>query len=277
MSWGRRRFDFRKRAYVMGIINCTPDSFYGGSRKATVQKALEAGRKMVRDGADILDMGGESTRPGSDAVSADEELGRVCPVIEALRRESDVPLSIDTTKAAVAREALRLGCDMVNDVSGLRADPQMASAVAEAGIPVVLMHMRGTPKTMQKAPFYADTVGEIKAELQDMVDAALAGGVGSERIIIDPGIGFGKRVEDNLRIIGGLRGLKSMGFPVLIGLSRKSFIGAVLDRPVDERLIGTVVANTAALLAGADILRVHDVREAVEAVKMIQAVREAGS
>jgi len=229
---------------------------------------------MIEAGADILDVGGESTRPGSDSVAVDEEMTRVVPVIEEVRKFSDILLSVDTRKAEVAEGALEAGADMVNDISGLRGNRPLAELVAGRRVPVVLMHMRGEPKTMQDNPHYDDTVAEIIEELKGSVDFALACGIAKEQIIVDPGIGFGKRCRDNLAIINNLGALRSLGFPVLVGLSRKSFIGTVLDRPVEQRLTGTVVANTLAVLNGADIIRVHDVAEAVDTVRMIAAVHK---
>ncbi len=273
LSWGRRTLDFSRKTFVMGILNCTPDSFYPGSRRASREDAEAAARAMIDAGADIIDVGGESSRPGSDSVSSADEIARVVPVIAAIRRVSDVLVSIDTRKRAVAESALDAGADMVNDISALRDDPGLAPLVARRRVPVVLMHMRGTPKTMQENPSYRDTMGEILRELESAVAAAVSAGVPRELIVLDPGIGFGKRVEDNLRIIGELGTLRSLGLPILIGLSRKAFIGAVLDRPVERRLIGTVAANALAILNGADIVRVHDVAEAVEMVRIIEAIR----
>ncbi len=263
------------RTLVMGIVNCTPDSFYPASRKTTVADALETALRMVDSGVDIVDVGGESTRPGSEPVPAEEEIERVCPLIEAIGRRDSVLISIDTTKSVVARTALRAGAGMVNDISGFKGDQGMAAVVAGARVPVALMHMRGMPRTMQSNPFYADAVGEVIAELQESVGTALRAGVQKSRIILDPGIGFGKRLEDNLRIIRHLRTIRELGFPLLIGISRKSFLGLILDRPVEQRLIGTVAANTVAIMNGADIIRVHDYAEAVQMVRVIDAIRTA--
>ncbi len=275
LRWGRRSLDFRKRIYVMGILNCTPDSFYPGSRLWGTEAALEAARAMIASGADILDVGGESTRPGSDPVSIEEELARVVPVVAGIRKESDVLLSIDTRKVEVAREALRAGADMVNDVSALRGNRPLAELIARSGVPVVLMHMRGEPKTMQVHPRYENAIAEIAAELRGSVDLAFEAGIETGKIILDPGIGFGKRVRDNLLIVKHLRSFRSLGFPVLIGLSRKSFLGEVTGEPVEGRLTATIAANALAMLNGADIVRVHDVREAVETARVVEAVREA--
>jgi dihydropteroate synthase len=275
IRWGRRSLDFRKRIYVMSILNCTPDSFYPGSRLRGTDAALEAARTMIASGADILDVGGESTRPGSDPVSVEEELARVIPVLAGIRKESDLLLSIDTRKVEVAREALQAGADMVNDVSALRANRPLAELAARSGVPIVLMHMRGEPKTMQVHPRYENTVAEIAAELRASVDLAFEAGIEAGKIILDPGIGFGKRVKDNLLIVKHLRSFRSLGFPVLIGLSRKSFLGELTGEPVEGRLTATVAANALAMLNGADIVRVHDVREAAETARVVEAVREA--
>lgn len=273
IAWNGRELDFRSRTYVMGIVNCTPDSFYPGSRLPDFEQAKAAAEAMLRAGADILDVGGESTRPGSEAMEAAEEIARVVPVIEALRSSSDILISVDTRKVEVAERALDAGADLVNDVSALKGNRPLAELVAGRGVPVILMHMRGEPKTMQENPHYQNAVAEILEELSRSVEFALSCGIPEDRIIVDPGIGFGKRCRDNLEIIAGLSSLRSLNCPVLMGVSRKSFIGTVLDRPVEQRLIGTVVANTLAILNGADIIRVHDVPEAVDTVRMIDAMR----
>lgn len=256
-----RRLDLGRKTQVMGILNCTPDSFYAGSRLRTAADAIEVGRRMVEDGADILDVGGESTRPGSDPVPLEEELRRVLPVIEALAAETEVPISVDTYKADVAREALRAGAHMVNDVSGLRFDPGMVEVVAEFGVPVVIMHMRGRPKDMQVNPHYRDLMVELYRFFQERIVFCEQGGIGRDRVVIDPGIGFGKRYEHNYEILRRLRELADLGQPLLIGPSRKAFLGAALDLPPEQRLHGTAAAVTVAILNGAHIVRVHDVPE----------------
>lgn len=267
-----RSWNWGERTFVMGIINLTPDSFSDGGRLRTVDDALRAAERLMAEGADILDLGGESTRPGADPVPADEEMARVLPVIEALKARYDVPISIDTYKAVVAEAAVKAGADLVNDVSGLRADPNMAETVAKLDVPVVLMHMLGEPKTMQNNPRYKSVVPEVIAALSQSVEKAIAAGVRPENIIVDPGIGFGKLLHHNLTLLRRLRALRSLGYPVLIGTSRKSMIGQVLDLPVDERLEGT--ASTVALsVAGlADIVRVHDVAAMHRVVRMADAV-----
>jgi len=273
MMWGNRTLDFSKGPVIMGILNVTPDSFFPGSRAATRVQATESAEAMIAAGADIIDIGGESTRPGSDAVPAAQELERVVPVIREIRRRHDILISVDTRKQQVAQAALDAGADILNTVSALKGDDTFAEFIAGRDVPVVLMHMRGTPQTMQQNPLYEDTITEISGELKALVRHAVACGIKRERIIIDPGIGFGKRLEDNLRIIKHLPRLKALGYPLLIGISRKSFIGAVLDKPVEQRLIGTVTANTVAVLNGADIIRVHDVAEAREMAGIIRAIQ----
>jgi dihydropteroate synthase len=277
ITWGSRILDFTHKIYVMGILNCTPDSFYPSSRVATIKDALRSAHEMISAGVDIVDVGGESTRPGSDPVTEEEEIRRVIPVIQALRVESNVMVSVDTRKKEVAERALDAGADIINDISGLHHNEELARLVARRRVPIVLMHMRGTPKTMQKNPFYKNTISEILRELQPAIAAALGAGIAPEMIIVDPGIGFGKRSQDNLRIIRELASLKSLNFPILVGLSRKGFIGEIIDRPVEKRLIGTVTANTLAILNGANIIRVHDVADAVDMVKIIDSIRRIGS
>jgi len=277
ISWGTRTLDFTHKTYVMGILNRTPDSFYPGSRSATIKEAMKNAREMISAGVDIIDVGGESTRPGSEPVPEDEEIRRVIPVVQALRAESDVIVSVDTRRKEIAERALDAGADIINDISGLRHNEDLARLVARRKVPVVLMHMRGTPKNMQKNPYYRNTMSEILRELQQSIAAAIGAGIAPEMIIVDPGIGFGKRIQDNLRIIRELASLKSLAFPILVGLSRKGFIGEILDRPVEKRLIGTVTANTLAILNGANIIRVHDVADAVEMVKIIDSVRRIGA
>jgi dihydropteroate synthase len=277
MSWGNRVLDFTRKTYVMGILNSTPDSFYPGSRSSTLKEATQVVSKMIRAGVDIIDVGGESSRPGSDPVPVAEEVRRVIPVIQAIRAESDIMISVDTRKKEVAERALDAGADIINDISGLKHNEELARLVARRKVPIVLMHMRGNPKTMQKSPFYKSTISEILRELAPPISFAIDAGVSQDMIIIDPGIGFGKRIQDNLLIIRELASLKSLNFPILIGLSRKSFIGEILDTPVEKRLIGTITANTLAVLNGANIVRVHDVGDAVEMVKIIDSIRRIGA
>ena len=227
---------------------------------------------MIQEGAELLDLGGESTRPGSDYVDAEEEKRRVIPVLEALRRETNLPISVDTRKAEVAKAAIAAGADIINDVTALRDDPDLVKVVKDSGAGVILMHSRGTPKTMQQNPFYNDTIREIKEELVLFASRAEEQGIKREKIILDPGIGFGKRLQDNLLILKHLEAFSSLGYPLLLGVSRKSFIGALTGAQVEERLSGTLAANCFALLKGIEILRVHDVKETAQAVKIFQAI-----
>ncbi|MHB1381409.1 MAG: dihydropteroate synthase [Thermoleophilia bacterium] len=261
---------------VMGILNVTPDSFHDGGRFADPGAALAQAEAMVAAGAGIIDIGGESTRPGSAGVSEKDELKRVLPVVEAVA-SLGVPLSIDTSKEPVAREALRLGATMINDVTALRGDGRMAALAAEQGCPVCLMHMQGTPADMQQQPEYADVVGEIIGFFHERVAWAGQQGIERRNIILDPGIGFGKRLEHNLTIINRFDAFLSLGLPVMIGASRKSFLGAVLDRgDTADRLAGTVATTVAAYGKGARVFRVHDVRENVDALKVAAAIGGKG-
>lgn len=245
----------------MGIVNVTPDSFYDGYRFFRHKDAIEHGLRMVDEGADIIDVGGESTRPGSQSISAEAEADRVIPVVKGIRKRSAVPISIDTTKAQVAEEALDHGAGIINDISALRFDERMPSVAARTDAFVILMHMQGDPATMQHRPSYADVLREIHSFLSERVDAAIAAGIAEDRIIVDPGIGFGKNLEHNLTILRNLPQLTALGRPLLVGLSRKSFLGAILDLPQEERIEGTIAANTVAILHGASIIRVHDAKE----------------
>ena len=263
------------RPLIMGVLNLTPDSFYPGSRVTDLKTALEGAERMIQEGADLLDLGGESTRPGSEYVDAEEEKRRVVPVITALRRETNLPISVDTRKAEVARAALAAGADIINDVSALRDDPDLVKVVKDSSAGVILMHSRGTPKTMQENPFYNDTIGEIREELSLFAARAVEQGINKERIILDPGIGFGKRLQDNLLILKHLEDLRALGYPLLLGVSRKSFIGALTGAAVEDRLAGSLAATCFALFKGTEILRVHDVKETVQAVKIFQAILKA--
>lgn len=259
---------------IMGVVNVTPDSFSDGGRYLEPEAALAHGLRLVREGAALLDVGGESTRPGSDPVPEDEELRRVLPVVEALADQVGVPVSVDTMKAAVARRALAAGAAMVNDVSALRHDPAMVEIVAEAGCPVCLMHMKGEPKTMQDDPRYDDVVEEVLGFLEERMAFALAHGVREEQILVDPGIGFGKTLEHNLTLLRELHRFTALGRPVVLGTSRKRFLGAILGVEPAERVIGTVATTVIGLLAGAHVFRVHDVKPNFEALRVALAVRE---
>jgi len=264
------------RPLVMGILNVTPDSFSDGGRYNTLERAVERALQMEAEGADIIDIGGESTRPGSGPVTLDKELERVLPVIRALKNYTKIPVSVDTYKAEVARQALEVGAEMVNDISALRFDPAMAALLAEKKAPVILMHMLGTPRDMQKNPSYKDCVAEIIEFFAERVAFCEKMGIDKSKIIIDPGIGFGKRLSDNLEILSKLGEFKKLTRPVMVGASRKSFIGMLSTESTspDRRLGGSIAAAVAAVLNGADIIRVHDVAETVEALKIIRAVKE---
>jgi dihydropteroate synthase len=266
------RFD--RRPYIMGILNVTPDSFSDGGAFFDAEAAVDHALAMVEEGVDILDVGGESTRPGSDLVGAEEEAGRVVPVIEKICRWTTVPVSIDTTKSQVARAAIEAGASMVNDVSSLRFDSGMGDFVAKAGVPLVVMHMRGEPKTMQAGPIvYDDLLGEIVSFLDEALQRAVRSGINREQIIIDPGIGFGKTPEHNLVILNRLGELMHLGRPVMVGASRKAFLGKILDVEVTERLFGTAGAVAAAAYQGAHIVRVHDVAAMREVTQVVSAIR----
>lgn len=277
--FGEKLYDLSARTHIMGVLNVTPDSFSDGGRFYGTDKAVQHALTMVEEGADIIDVGGESTRPksqaygeGAETVSVDEELRRVLPVIEQLIPLTSIPISIDTYKSAVAERALQAGAVIVNDISGFTFDLEMAAVVAKAGASAVLMHIKGTPKTMQENPHYDDLFGEIIEFLRQSL--LLGEGVGIQQMIIDPGIGFGKRQIDNLQLIAGLSRFKSLGCPILIGPSRKTFIGTILNLPVEERLEGTLAAVVACILNGANIIRVHDVKEAKRAAMIADAVEE---
>ena len=271
-----RRFVLGPRTWLMGVVNVTPDSFSDGGRYFDAGKAVARGLELAAEGADILDVGGESTRPGSLPVPEAEELRRVVPVIEALRKQAAILLSVDTTKAAVARAALDAGADIVNDTSAFRFDPAMAGEVARSGAGVILMHMKGTPLTMQDSPRYEDLLGEVGAFLDDRLRLAEAAGIPRERAIIDPGIGFGKTFEDNLILLRRQRVFHALGRPLLLGFSRKAFLGRILGAPPGERLEGTIAAAVLSVERGAHILRVHDVGPVARAVRSAEAMLGIG-
>ena len=260
-------------AKVMGVLNVTPDSFSDGGRFPDAQSAIKAGLRMATDGADFIDVGGESTRPGAPEVGDDEELRRILPVIEGIKRESDVKLSVDTTKARVARRAIAAGADMVNDVSAL-ADPGMLPLLRETRVPVAVMHMRGTPRTMPADTRYVDLLSSVVGYLRKAAARAAAAGIPDDKVLVDPGLGFGKSSNGNLEILRQLETLRSIGRPILIGASRKSFIGAVLDLPVKQRVEGSLAVAALAVWQGAHVIRAHDVPATVRVVRMIEAIRE---
>ena len=277
MNWSirDRTLSFDSQPLVMGILNVTPDSFYDGGRLSVPSAAIEKGCRMVDQGASILDIGGESTRPGAHEVSTDLELGRVLPVVTGLRKLlSTVPLSIDTRHAEVARMAMEAGADIINDISALRHDPAMSDVVVSTGAGLVLMHMKGQPETMQNDPQYEHVVQEVREFLGSRIEAAVSLGIRREALVIDPGIGFGKTVEHNLDLIAGLDDLLGYGRPVLVGMSRKSFLGAITGRKQEDRLAAGVAANVLAALHGAVILRVHDVMETCDALKILDMVSQ---
>jgi len=262
-----------ERTLVMGILNVTPDSFSDGGRLAGPEAAIARGLELFAEGADWVDVGGESTRPGAAGVPADEELRRVVPVVEGLRDRGAGPISIDTSKAAVARAALDAGADIVNDVSALRYDPAMAALVAERRVPAVLMHLRGPFEAMHRPPAYADVMAEVVRELGEALACAERAGVARDRLLVDPGLGFSKTAEHSLEALRRLPELQVLDQPVLVGPSRKRFIGRVLELPVERRLVGTAAAVAAAVLLGAHVVRVHDVAAMTEVVKVADAVR----
>ncbi len=261
-----------ERTHVMAILNVTPDSFSDGGQYLDVQQAVDHAKLMVEDGATLVDIGGESSRPGASPVSTTEELDRVLPVIRAVTDALDVVISIDTSKAEVARKALEAGAHIVNDITALRGDAEMVSVVTEMDAGLILMHMKGTPRTMQQAPQYEDVVRDVHDSLRESVRCAEAQGVAAERIIIDPGIGFGKTAEHNIELLKRLAEFRSLNKPMLIGTSRKSFIGNILQLPVTERVEGTVATVCWAIAQGADIVRVHDVKANVRAALMTDAL-----
>lgn len=280
-SWqyrfGARTYDLAARTHIMGILNVTPDSFSDGGKFLDTERAVDHALQMIDEGADFIDVGGESSRPkgqaygeGARPVNAGEELARVLPVIQRLVSRTDIPISIDTTKSAVARQALDAGAAIVNDISGLASDPVMAETVAQRNASVILMHMKGSPQTMQQNPEYHDLFGEIGEFLQNAVARAREAGI--RQIFVDPGIGFGKTVEHNLQLIKGAEQFHELGCPVVIGASRKSFLGALSNLPPDQRLEGSIAAAAAAILCGANVVRVHDVAATKRAALIADAV-----
>lgn len=264
--------------HIMGVLNVTPDSFSDGGAYLEVDSAIVHARSMVADGATILDIGGESSRPGAEPVPIDVELDRVLPVIRALKSEQlDIPISIDTTKADVAKKALEAGAHIINDITALQGDTAMADVAAEMEAGVILMHMKGTPRTMQQSPVYEDVVKDIYDNLENWIDRSVHKGIEPNRIIIDPGIGFGKTTEQNIQILKKLSVFKQLNRPILIGTSRKSFIGKLLDLPVTDRVEGTIATVCWSIVQGADIVRVHDVKAVSRAVKMIDILSHTGA
>jgi len=266
-----------KRSLVMGVLNVTPDSFFDGGKFLDMKRAVAQALVMQRDGADIIDIGAESTRPGAQGISAAEELRRLLPVLEALRGKMKIPISIDTQKSAVAEIALGAGAQIINDISGLRSDPGLAQVAAKFHVPLILMHMRGNPRTMQKQPFARDVLKDVMKGLRRSISVARKAGVAKSQIIIDPGIGFGKSFSQNYELLAKLPELAKLGFPILVGTSRKGFLGVTLARqgkpaPPDERVWGTAATVAASILNGAHIVRVHDVAEMSEVARVADAV-----
>jgi dihydropteroate synthase len=271
-----KKYTLGQRTWMMGVINITPDSFSDGGLNFDKDKAVARGLQLREEGSDIIDIGGESTRPGSEPVTEEEELRRVIPVISALREKTDSLISVDTTKSAVARAALDEGADIINDISSSGFDPKMFSLAAQYDVPVILMHMKGVPRTMQVNPFYENVLLEVKSFFKERIEAAQAAGINKEKIIIDPGIGFGKRHKDNLVLINNLHFFEDLGQPILIGISRKSFIGKILNSSPQQRLEGTIASAVLSILHGAHILRVHDVAAVKKAVLVAEAIIKEG-
>jgi len=271
-----RKLALGERALVMGVLNVTPDSFSDGGKWLDADRAARRALEMQADGADLIDIGGESTRPGSEAVSATEELARVLPVLKRLRGRLKIAISIDTQKAAVAEAAIAAGAEIVNDVSALRTDPALAAVVRRARVPVILMHMRGRPKTMQKRPFARDVMHDVARGLREAARRARAAGIPRSHVLLDPGIGFGKSTEQNCELLARLPELARLGYPLVVGTSRKTFLGKLLGGAAeDKRIWATAASVTAAVLGGAHIVRVHDVAEMVQVVRIAGAIAQA--
>jgi dihydropteroate synthase len=269
---GAKRLDFSVKTGIMGILNVTPDSFYDGGRYVDLQAAVERAQQMVAEGADMIDIGGQSSRPGALPISASEEEDRVLPVVEAVAKSLSTIISVDTYRAGVARAALDAGAHMINDISALRFEPALLGVVAERRVPLILMHMQGTPRNMQRNPSYEALIDEVFTFLQERLATAQAGGILTEHLLIDPGIGFGKRAQHNLELLRKLHHFHALGRPLVIGTSRKSFIGTILGTDVHERLEGTAATVAAAIVQGADIIRVHDVRAMVRVARIMDAL-----
>lgn len=266
MIIGKKNFELTGHTYVMGILNVTPDSFSDGGKWNRLDEAFAHAEEMIRAGADLIDVGGESTRPGYTAISEEEEIERVAPVLEALKARFDIPLSLDTYKAKVAREGIRAGADLINDIWGLKYDPQMAEVIAQNAVPCCLMHNRADAS-------YEDFWAQLRSDLEESVGIARRAGIKADRIILDPGVGFAKTYENNLEVIANLEKLKDLGYPLLLGCSRKSVIGLTLGLPVEERLEGTLVTTVWAVLKGCSFVRVHDVEENVRAIRMAETLK----
>lgn len=275
LNFSHTSIDLTKKVAVMGILNITPDSFYDGGRYQTEKEVMGRVEQMIKEGADIIDIGGESSRPGARKISLEEEIKRTIPYIKKITRSFKVPISVDTYKAKVAKEAIEAGAEMVNDISGLRFDPDMAGVVSSNKVFLVIMHIKGTPRNMQDNPQYKDLIGEIISYLKESLKIADNAGINLKKIIVDPGIGFGKTVEHNLFILKNLRELRVLKRPILIGVSRKSFIGKVLNLPLQERLSGSLAATCIGLVNGARVVRCHDVKETRQAVDLVEAILQS--
>ena len=272
LNWNQYRLDLGRRTHLMGVLNVTPDSFSDGGKFFSEKQAVAHGIAMARDGADIIDIGGESTRPYSSRLPADEEMARVIPVIRQLSREIDIPISIDTYKSRVAFEALNAGASIINDISALRLDPHMGAVAAEAHVPVILMHMQGTPENMQLKPRYDNLLREITDFLENAVARAQSAGIEENLIILDPGIGFGKTFDHNLSVIHHLEEFQTLKKPLLVGPSNKAFIGRILSREANERDTGTMAVVAASVMNGAQIIRAHNVKMAAETIRVVDAI-----
>lgn len=277
MLINKKKFDFENKTYTMGILNLTPDSFSDGGSYTDLDNAIKRAKKMVGEGVDIIDVGAESTRPGATYIEEEEELRRILPVVERLVTEVDVPISIDTYKSRVAEECIKAGAHIINDIKGLKGDPNMAKVIAKYGVSVIIMHIQGNPKNMQEKPEYDDIIEDIKGSLEESVDIAVKAGVSPEKIILDPGIGFGKTFENNLEIIKKLCELKKLEYPILIGASRKGFIGDILGTPPLDRVEGNLAVAVISAYNGASIIRGHEVKETVRALKITDAVKSIKS
>ncbi len=275
LSLGNQEIRLGAKTLIMGILNITPDSFSDGGKYVNEGDALIHALEMIDDGADIIDIGGESTRPGAKAISTAHELDRIIPIIEAIRKKSAIPISIDTYKSEVAKVAFSAGANIINDISGCRFDPKMPELAADLGCPTIIMHIKGTPKDMQTNPTYEDLIMEIQDYLRASIEMLTTAGLRKEQIIIDPGIGFGKTTEDNLCIMNHLDEFEKLDQPILMGVSRKSVIGNVLNRPANERLLGTAAATAVNIMKGAHIIRIHDVHEMKDVAKMTDAIVNA--
>lgn len=273
LKWKGFCLDLSRKTHIMGILNVTSDSFFDGGKYLEKNKAIEHGIEMAEEGADIIDVGGESTRPYSKRISAEEEMDRVIPVIEELSRRIDIPISIDTYKSEVAEEAIKAGASIINDISAFRFDPRMADVASREGVPVVLMHMKGRPENMQDNPVYDNLMEEIFCFLKKAKEDAIKKGIREDFIILDPGIGFGKRYEHNLEIIRSLSLLKKLNSPILIGPSNKAFIAKIVGDSVEDREIGTMAVLACSIMNGANIVRVHNVEKAVKTARMVDAIK----